>query len=437
MNNTQAKLVRAIGIYSFFDRHFSLFSFTLLALTVFLLSSNVSHASVNKLPNFSNQLQTSIQSFHETTELAETVWTDLTSNFITLYEQGDFQNALLVAQRSHTIAETNFGLNDVNTADALLKLGIIQQTLGRLNEAEDHLLGSLVILEDQLSPDHPDIAVIMTNLGNVYYELERLNDSEKYHRQALTIRENAFGDSDPSVAQSNYNLAVLFESKRDYERAANFYRTAIDTWTVSLGPTHPYIGNALNNLSNVYNLQGKYKLAAAVLQRMVAFKKSVFGAQHEEVAQSLISLGSNYLEQGKYNFAGNAYEEALDIALHILGSSDPQLALLMYTLANIYHTQARVEEQKLTTEQASSNNRVQFDNEAVALQSDTDTNTIKTESLFKQAIPLYQKAAEILEKEDTGSQQALDVVLSELSLLYKEMGNNDMAVATESRITTH
>jgi len=392
-----------------------------------LLTPSIAFSSANPVLIPTTEQQTSIRFFHETTELAEIIWIDLTNHFIKYYESGDYQNALLVAQRTYTIADNNFGSNDVNTADALLKLGIIRQTLGSLNEAENHLLKALLILEKQLSPNHPDLAVVMTNIGNVYFESQRPELSEKYHQQALKIRVNSFNADDSAIAQSTYNLAVLYESQHKYEQAAVFYQQAISSWSASMDPMHPYVGNALSNLSVVYNKQGKHKKATDILQRMLVFKKSVFGAQHEEVAQTLINLGTNYLEQGEYSPASHAYEEALNIAQHVLSSSDPQLALLMYTLANIYHTQARIEEQNQTPSETGiipANNPTTLE----------DTAQRKT-ALFAQALPLYEKAAEILDAGENETQSALDVVLTELAILYKEIGNTDMAKAIESRIT--
>ncbi len=396
----------------------------------FLLAPGILFASVNPALNSTTEQETNIRSFHETTELAETIWIDLTSYFIRYYEKGDYQNALFVAQRAHDIANKNFGQNDVNTADALLKLGIINQTLGHLHKAEDRLQKALLILEEQLSPNHPDLAVIMTNLGNVYFELQRPELSERYHQQALNIRKNAFHADDPAIAQSTYNLAVLYESQHKYEQAATFYQQAISLWSASVGPTHPYVGNALSNLSGIYRTQGKHNKAINILQRMLVFKKSVFGAQHEEVAQTLISLGTSYLEQGEYSPASHAYEEALNIAQHILGSSDPQLALLMYTLANIYHAQARIEEQDQTSFES---NIIPTNNNSAAL---ADTTQRKI-ALFAQALPLYKKAAEILDDGKSETQPVLDIVLTELATLYKEIGDTDMAQAIKSRITTH
>jgi len=422
MHNYWKKYTHLIFIHLWAKQYVFYFSFFLLAPSIIL-------ASVNPTLNSTTEQQKSIRAFYETTELAEVIWVNLTNHFITHYENGDYQNALFVAQRAYDIANKNFGLNNVNTADALLKLGIIRHTLGNLNEAENHLRQALLILEKQLGPRHPDLAVIMTNLGNVYFESQRPELSEKYHQQALKIRKIAFDVDDPAIAQSTYNLAVLYENQHKYEQATTFYQQAISSWSASLGPMHPYVGNALSNLSGIYNVQGKHKKATSILQRMLVFKKSIFGAQHEEVAQTLINLGTSYLEQGEYSPASHAYEEALNIAQHVLGSSDPQLALLMYTLANIYHTQARIEEQNQTSFETSI---MPANNSSLP----TDIAQRKT-ALFAQALPLYKKAAEILADGENDTQSALDVVLTELATLYKEIGNTDMAQATELRITTH
>jgi len=418
------KTIHVISIHSRVKQYLFYFVF-------FLLTPGMAVASVNQLPTLTTQ-QVDIQSFHETTGLAETLWADLTNRFIAHYEKGDYQNALFVARRSYNIANKNFGLNDVNTADALLKLGIINQTLGNLGEAEEHFLAALHILEEQLTPNHPDLAVIMTNLGNVYFESKHPELSEKYHQQALKIRKNAFSADDPAIAQSTYNLAVLYEDQKKYEQATIFYQQAISLWSASLGPAHPYVGSALSNLSGIYNIQGKHKKATNILLRMLVLKKSVFGSRHEEVAQTLISLGTSYLEQGEYNPASRAYEEALSIAQHVLGSSDPQLALLMYTLANIYHTQARIEEQKMQSQTPLGTNIIRTGNSSAP----AGIAQRKT-ALFAQALPLYEKAAEILDDGENATQPALDVVLTELAILYKEIGNTDMAQVTRSRIATH
>ena len=423
---------------------FSMLTLSSLGLSLLMISS--SFATVNDMADPAKFDQhTTIRSFNETTSLAEEIWATLTVRFVNLYEKGEYNSAHEIIEQAHDIALNNFGLDDVNTADTLLKLGIINQTLGNLSAAEDYLLGSLVILEEQLSPDHPDVAVTATNLGNIYYDMNRFQDSERYHQMALRIRKNALGNSNPIVAQSIYNLAVLFDREKMYGKAESHYQQAIDLWSSNIGPTHPYVGNALNSLTNIYSEQLKYKDAANSLQQTVSYKKAVFGEQHEEVAQTLINLGTAYLEQGDFSSASSAYVEALDIAQGLLTSSDPQLALLMYTLANIYHMQARVTDNVDFSTVAAT---IKHDSSPSAVAQDITeptndaaesvaTDTQQATALFEQALPLYEKAAEILDSEKSKNWSTLDVVLTELAMLYKAIGNADMATATESRLSSH
>ena len=141
----------------------------------------------------------------------------------------------------------------------------------------------------------------------------------------------------------------------------------------------------------------------------------------------MIELGTLYVGQGQYDIAGGTYKEALNIAENLLNPIDPQLALLMYTLANVYHLQARMEEPG----DSFASNEVLSD--IIAADSEYQTTL-----LVRQALPLYERAAEILDMDhEIENQPALNVVLSELAVLYKSIGETDKATATESRINSN
>jgi len=399
----------------------------LIVLMISLLPVSNGLAGYNQPLNLPSSAQPVINnSLHETTELAEILWAEQSASFVTLYEAGDFTNAFETANRSYNFSKDYFGENSVNTADTLLKLGIVNQSMGNLPSAKKYLVNALAILEKKLSPDDPDIAITLTNLGNVHYDLQDYTASENNHKSSLNIRLHAFGPDDSSVAQSTYNLAVLYERISEYQKAEDHYRKAIGIWTRNYGPLHPYIGRTLSNLANTYIAQSKISDAIRIQQRAVAFKKSTLGIEHKEVAQALIELGILYVGQGQYDIAGGTYKEALNIAENLLNPIDPQLALLMYTLANVYHLQARMEEPG----DSFASNEVLSD--IIAADSEFQTTL-----LVRQALPLYERAAEILDiDQEIENQPALHVVLSELAILYKSIGENDKATATETRLNS-
>ena len=108
---------------------FSKIALSSIGLTLLTISN--SFAVVNGIPDpVKFEQNTTIRSFNETTSLAEELWATLTVRFVSLYEKGEYNTALSIAERTYDIAINNFGLNDVNTADTLLKLGRIEPTLG-------------------------------------------------------------------------------------------------------------------------------------------------------------------------------------------------------------------------------------------------------------------------------------------------------------------
>lgn len=393
-------------------------SFLLLALS----SMSVCATSNTFAPSVLTQSEIDTRGFHETSELAEGLWTDLNEYFVTLYENGDLEQALATAQRAYAMALTVFGNNHVNTADALLKLGVIHHSFGSSGKAEEYLLQALTLLKKNLSPDHQDIAVVMTNLGNVYFDAGNIELSKKYHEQALRIRQNAFGRLDSSTAQSLYNLAILYEHEGELDRATQNYEEAIDIWSKLFGPAHPHVVNAVTHLIGTHVQQNHLQEATALQQQAVFLKKLYFGDQHSEVAKSLINLGSLYVEQEMFSPASSAYEEALSIAENVLTPKDPQLALLLYTLANVYHMQGRSSgPQPLPS--SGTLNKVSENKEGAT-------------KLFMQAAPLYERAATILKASNNQADDTLQIILTELALLYQELGNAEKASAVQARINT-
>ena len=409
-----------------------------LALSIIIGSTSASYATIHSTLRSSDSTKISqdLAPLYETTKIAEKIWDKLTAEFVTLYEQGQYARAAYVAQQAHNVALGAFGPNHINTADSLLKIGIISETLGDLEAAKKNMQDAFQILRRQLGSTHEDIAVVLTNLANVYYEEGNVKQSEEKHLQALEIRKTTLGNNDPAVAQSLYNLAVLYDDSEDYEKAAPFYEQAITIWNASFGPAHPYIANALNNLANVYVAQKQYEKAEKLHKNSLAIRKLLYGEIHTEVARSLINLGALYVKQNSYEKAKTIYKEAVHVTEKLFGPSHPQVAMLLYSLANIYHIQGRMdrnEEQALSLRKvkniktAATNNEAELDNQITNLHK-------SSESYFAQALPLYERALNILDQTLGDKHPAMTAMLTELALLYKSIGKTSMAEQMQARL---
>jgi tetratricopeptide (TPR) repeat protein len=90
---------------------------------------------------------------------------------------------------------------------------------GRYAEAEPLYKRALVILENALGPDHPDVATIVNNLARLYEDQHRHAEAEPLYKRALAIREKALGPDHPDVARSLNGLAMLYLADGQHEPA--------------------------------------------------------------------------------------------------------------------------------------------------------------------------------------------------------------------------
>ena len=367
-----------------------------------------------------------LQDLYETNALAEDIWNRLTSEFVSHYESGALTEAAAVAQTAYDLAEKSFGPNHVNTADSLLKLGIINESLGNFSAAKENMIGSLAILEEELGPNHEDLAVVYTNLANLYFEQNLTEKSEAHHKLALKIRRYTLGDNDSATAQSLYNLAVLYDDIEAYDKAQPHYEQALKIWYSNFGPNHPYVANALNNLANLYSALGDTKSAVKMHEHSLKIRREIYGDQHAEVARSLINLGKLYVKASEYEKAKPVYIEAVKVAEHIFGPNHPQVAMLLYSLANIYHIQGRMDSQQAGAQKTSS----------------TMVKDNNQEAYFKKAMPLYERALTILNGTIGVEHPAVVAMINEMTMLYKSIGNQArinklLAALSEHKVIEH
>ncbi|WP_455208523.1 tetratricopeptide repeat protein [Kaarinaea lacus] len=376
------------------------------------------------------------EAINETTAIAEQIWDNLTAEFVEQFEDGRYARAAATAHSAYELAISTFGPNHINTADSMLKLGIVAETLGDLKTAKLQMQNALTILEKDLGPTHEDVAVVLTNLANVYFEENEPKLSEQHHLRALTIRRQARGEADAAVAQSMYNLAVLYDDLLEYDKAIENYEQAIRIWNVTLGPSHPYVANALNNLANVYLANGKMEIAEELHSHSLAIRKLIYGNVHAEVARSLINLGALYVKQNNYEKAKPVYTEAVTVAEKLFGPSHPQVAMLLYSLANIYHIQGRMdrnEEEELSIQKVSFTTS-KNNNNITDLNSQIKNLHKSSQEYFAQALPLYERALKILDSTIGTNHPAMTAMLTELALLYKSVGKTSEAEQMQVRL---
>src|SRR5258705_5809012 len=95
-------------------------------------------------------------------------WKKIKHEVMSLYGQGRYQRAVVVAKEALRIAEQTHGPDHPNVATSLNNLAELYQAQGQYVQAEQLFRRALAINEKALGPDHPDVVRSLNNLAALY-----------------------------------------------------------------------------------------------------------------------------------------------------------------------------------------------------------------------------------------------------------------------------
>jgi tetratricopeptide (TPR) repeat protein len=116
----------------------------------------------------------------------------------------------------------------------------------------------LRIREEQLGPEHLDVASVLHDLANFYSQQGNYAEAESLYRHALRIREEQLGSEHLDVASTLHGLANTYCEQGHYQQAERLFLRVLRVQEEQLGPEHLDVAYTLNDLANVYGQQGKY-----------------------------------------------------------------------------------------------------------------------------------------------------------------------------------
>jgi protein O-GlcNAc transferase len=225
-----------------------------------------------------------------------------------LYQQGQFQQALELAESLLTLSPPQPGLlnlaavcarplGQADKGEAYLRsaigvkpdyaaahgnLGLALRDSGRLGEAEAAFQRAL-----ELNPDDTDSTI---NLGNLYRATQRPEQAETAFRKALARA--------PENVNALYNLGLLLSESNRFDEAEAVFRQSLKI--------QPDQADVYNDLGNV--LMARLRLDEAEQ----AYRKAI--ALWPGYADAHFNLGMLLLEAGKSDAAIAAFRRTLEIA---------------------------------------------------------------------------------------------------------------------------
>jgi tetratricopeptide (TPR) repeat protein len=117
-----------------------------------------------------------------------TEWKTLNDEVMSLYRQGSYDRAVVVAKRALQVAEQEMGPNHLSVAKSLNNLAELYRTQGQYAQAEPLYKRSLAIREKALGPNHPDVAQSLENMAVLYRKSGEEKEAEAIEKRAAAIR---------------------------------------------------------------------------------------------------------------------------------------------------------------------------------------------------------------------------------------------------------
>ena len=188
-------------------------------------------------------------------------------------ERAQFKRAELLVRRALVVDEKCGGPDHPNVALRLTNFAAVLHRTNRLAEAEPLMRRALAIEEKNFGPDHPKAAILLNNLAQLLLETNRLAEAEPLMRRALAIDEKSYGPDHPEVAITLNNLGQLLQETRRFAEAEPLLRRALAIGEKSYGSEHPNVAISLSDLAQLLGKTNRLDEAEPLIARALAIDR--------------------------------------------------------------------------------------------------------------------------------------------------------------------
>lgn len=209
-------------------------------------------------------------------------------------------NQLSEACRGTIDAAQREGREDIALAETLTKLARVHQLQGKPLEAEPLYRRALAILEIAEKPDSPLFAQTLNNLALLYLAQARSDEANTLFRQALVAYEQTQGADSKDAGLTWINIGAAYRDQGKITEAETSFKKALKILEKRLGQSDPNLVPALNNYSGLYFAQGKFAEAEPLVLRALKIAEKNYGLKpHPDLLTTLDNLEWIYAKMGR------------------------------------------------------------------------------------------------------------------------------------------
>ena len=237
-----------------------------------------------------------------------------------------------------------FGVDSVETAQALSDLGWLDLNYGRYKEGLDREQRALAILERRLPPGDVRVAKALYRLSIAQGAIGKLDDRQASIDRALPIFKKTLGPESVWVAWCINDYGNIAMSRGEFEKALTLFREALRIKRLALPSGDPDIAVGESNIGHVLISMGRYNEAEPVLLAATANLETTYGATHPSMAAVLGTLAECQWKQGRLEEALSKASRALAIVEATTDPDNTFIGNVLYDVACIERDLGRVTE---------------------------------------------------------------------------------------------
>lgn len=239
----------------------------------------------------------------------------LQSRLTQLYEAGQYQEALEVAQQALEASRRLHGAEHAKTLECLGDIATLHVALQEPQKAVEILLDIVAIEERTLGASHFEVANTLTALATVHIQTQNFQQARPLLERALRIRREQLGEEHLQTAISLNNLGLCCYHQKEYELAETLFLKALPLEEAAYGKDSIELDTLLENLMASQRALAHWPQAIATAERLLSVRRRHRGEQHPSVAALLGQLAQLYQGAGDVKKAMLYTEKALDLRL--------------------------------------------------------------------------------------------------------------------------
>jgi tetratricopeptide (TPR) repeat protein len=268
----------------------------------------------------------------ESLKLAETY----NNQVVQFYQQGQFEQALPLAEEALKIRIEILGEKHPNTLQSMNNLALIYQNIGWLSEALPLSEKNYRLTKEVLGEKHPSTLRSLNNLAGIYQTIGQLSEALPLFEKSYRLHKEVLGEKHPDTLGSLNNLALIYQALWQLSEALPLSEKSYRLHKEVLGEKHPDTLGSLNNLALIYQVMGRLSEALPLSEKTYRLTKEVLGEKHPFTLRSLNNLALIYQAIGQLSEALPLSEKGYRLSKEVLGEKHPSTLLSLNNLATIY-----------------------------------------------------------------------------------------------------